>query len=106
VETRRARHSGANENLYCFYVLRALAAGSVILRAVAGARALQPHVPSEDLADTDLLQRIVMYLRSVHLPPVGLGDSGDLFLLAIRRRDQSVFGDLAFLSLVAILFKI
>jgi hypothetical protein len=35
-----------------------------------------------------------MYLRSVHLPPVGLGDSGDLFLLAIRRRDQSVFGDL------------
>jgi hypothetical protein len=47
-----------------------------------------------------------MYLRSVHLPPVGLGDSGDLFLLAIRRRDQSVFGDLAFLSLVAILFKI
>jgi hypothetical protein len=42
----------------------------------------------------DLLEGIIVNLRSRHVPSVALGHDSNLFFLAIGRGDRAVFGDL------------
>lgn len=62
--------------------------------SIACAGALEPHITTEDLADIDLLKRVIVNLRGRHVPSVTLGHDRDLLFLAIRCGNRPVFGDL------------
>jgi hypothetical protein len=57
-------------------------------------RALQPCITGEGGADFDLLQGIIVNLRSRHVPSLALGHDGDLLFLAVGSVNRAVFGDL------------
>src|SRR4029079_5932452 len=57
-------------------------------------RALQPCITGEGGADFDLLQGIIVNLRSRDVPSLTLCHDGDLLFLAIGSVNRAVFGDL------------
>src|SRR4029077_3005621 len=61
---------------------------------VTRARAFEPDVAPEHLADVDLLEGIFTHLGTGHLPPVPLRHNGNILLLTVGSGDQAVLSDL------------
>ncbi len=87
----RERRTNVAQN---FTKLRRLALKTVRFGCVASTGSLEPDITAEDLADIDLLERVLVDLRGGHLPSVAPGHARDLLLLAIGGSDGSVLGDL------------